>query len=402
MTIVLVALAGCSLAYLVACLAVTLAWQSERARRAAVTQRAAHLAPTATAALSTAHLPGVSVLKPLCGLEPDLDRNLRSFSDQTYPAFEVLCGTRDADDPALDVVQRLAIERPSRFQALPGAPTIGANPKVNTLAHLLPHARHSIIVIADSDIRVGPTYLERLVPPFTDPTVGVVTCLYRGSPTRSLWSRLGALAIDEWFRPSVLVARAAGSSAYCFGATIALRREVLDGIGGFEALGSHLADDYELGHRVRRLGLRAVVSDYEVATTVHEPSLAAMFGHELRWMRTIRAIQPIGHACSVVTYALPLTLLAAAVVARPWALGLPAAAVLLRLLLHWVSRRDRPEWIARTTDADLATGWMVPVRDLVSFGVWAASFVSRRVTWRQQAMRLRADGILHGVEEAAV
>lgn len=374
--------AGASLTYVVACIAVAWSWR-----------RPEEEPPPSL-------LPAVTVLKPLCGVEPGLEENLRSFCEQTHPTFQILFGARSPDDPALIVARRVAARFPGRdIRVLAGAVPLGANQKVNTLAHLVASARHDLFVIADSDIRVGPTYLQRVVAPLTDPSVGVVTCLYWGAPTRTLWSRLGALAIDEWFLPSVLISRALGSSTFCSGATMAIRRDVLERIGGFAALAPVLADDHELGRRVRELGLRSVISRYEVATTVHEPGLEALVNHELRWMRTVRTVEPIGHALCFVTYALPMTLLAALVVGlfapgHPWVVALPMLAIVLRVTLHYTL-----DYVRRPVVHDRASVWLVPLRDLLSFTVWAASFASRRVQWRQQAMRVRADGVLRAAEE---
>src|SRR5919199_2326410 len=210
-----VLIGGLSLLYAAMCIATAWVWRRRRADAAATA------------------LPPVTVLKPLCGLEPDLEENLRSFCDQSYPSVQILFGARSADDPALEVARRVAAAFPDRdIDVLSGERPLGANRKVNTLANLLPRARHDVLVIADSDIRVGATYLREIVAPLQNPSVGLVTCTYRGAPTSSFWSRLGALAIDEWVFPSVLVSLALGSADYCSGATMALRRETLEAIGG--------------------------------------------------------------------------------------------------------------------------------------------------------------------------
>jgi ceramide glucosyltransferase len=388
---VAITLAELSLVYVIACIVVTWEWQRGLARRR----------PGASATGS--HSPSVAVLKPVCGVEPDLEANLRSFCIQAYPHFEVIIGARDATDAALPVARRVASGAGTHGRIVVGGPWLGPNQKVNTLAQLGRHAEADVVVISDSDIRVDARYLAAVVEPLADPTVGVVTCLYRGAPTGTLWSQLGALAINEWFLPSVLVSRALGSEIYCSGATMAMRREVLDAIGGFEALAPLLADDHELGARIRRLGLRSVVSHYEVSTTVDETSLRALVHHELRWMRTIRVVQPLGHACSVVTYALPMTLPAALFAPQhPVLLGLPLLALAARLALHWVVSRG-PAPIGRDRRGSAASGqswlWLVPLRDLLSFAIWTASFANRRVVWRQQALHVRADGVLCGDEE---
>ncbi len=353
---------------------------------------------------SPAPLPPITVLKPLCGLEPGLEENLRSFCQQSHAEYELLIGARDATDPALDVARRVAAEFPHvDVQVIPGATRLGENRKINTLVHLATFARYDTLVIADSDIRVGPEYLRRVVTPLMDPTVGIVSCTYRGRPTGGLWSELGALAIDEWFIPSVLVAQGLGSNAYCSGTTMALRRDVLERVGGFEVLAPLLADDYELGARVRELGKSCVIPYYEVAATVNEPTLLDLVRHELRWMRTVRTVTPLGHALSFLTYVVPLTLLAwAASDFAPWALGLVALAVALRVTLHYVVSRPAtwdPDRVAIETARLPYLVWLVPIRDVMSFVMWVMSYMSRRVTWRGTELWVRRDGVLRTSDE---
>jgi ceramide glucosyltransferase len=378
------AIATASLAYLLCGLIAALIWR----RRRTATSRAS-FAP-------------VTIFKPVCGDEPELERNLLSFCDQDYPAdVEILVGARTADDPAIAVARRIQAARPdAAIRIITGAYAIGANQKVNTLARLDAEASHRLLVIADSDVRVGPTYLRHVTAPLADPAVGIVTCTYRGNPTPSIWSRLGALAVDDWYIASVRVALMFGSSAYCAGATMALRREVLDAAGGFEPLAPFLADDYQLGATIRGLGLRTVVSTYEPTLTTHEASPMALFDHELRWMRTIRTVQPLGHAFLFTTYALPMSLLAAPFLGA-WASAPFLLALLLRLALHSAGRRrgasDAPlEGDARLGIGPLAT--MLIVRDFLSLAIWAASFLGRRVSWRQQALRVHPDGVLSGAD----
>jgi ceramide glucosyltransferase len=346
----------------------------------------------------------VSILKPLCGLEFGLEENLRSFCDQSYADYEVLFGARDANDPALVVAGAVAAGSKCHSHIVVGGQQIGSNRKVNTLAHLANYARHAVIVIADSDVRVDPSYLREITAPLRDSRVGVVTCLFRALPTDTLWSRLGALASDEWFTPSVLVGRALGGNAYCHGNTIALRREVLEAIGGFRALAPLLADDYEIGARVRKLGLRCVLAQYETAVIVDEPSFQALVQHELRWLRTTRTVEPAGYASTVLTYAIPLSLLPAFFAGEHhWALAIPAVAILMRLGLHWVvaAARRSSQQLPRPEVDFGRLAWLIPLRDLLSFGLWAAAYLRRRVLWRGQVMRVEPDGALLGGEGQA-
>jgi ceramide glucosyltransferase len=347
-----------------------------------------------SAGRAVAQEPPMTVLKPLCGAEPGLEDNLRSFCSSAGPGTQLLLGARDADDPALAIARRVIAEFPAvDAEVVVGAPTIGLNAKVNTLARLAPLARHELLVIADSDTRVGPGDLTRVVTPLLTPAVGVVSCLFRSRPTDTFWSRLGALSIDEWFMPSVLVSRALQSPAYCSGPMVAIRREVLNAIGGFSALASMLADDYELGARVRRLGFQSVIADCEVTVTVDEHSCAGLSRHEVRWMRTVRTVTPIGHAFSVLTYTIPLAAVACvATGASPASLALLGLAVGLRAAVHWIvgSAEDGTQ----RPPSPPAPLWMVVLRDFFSLAMWVSSYGSRAITWRGRTLWVGSDGIL--------
>jgi len=335
----------------------------------------------------------VSILKPLHGDEADLYENLRSFCVQDYADYEVVFGVQDVLDPALQAVQRLRHEFPQREIHCVINPTHhGSNRKVSNLINLYQQARHDWLVLADSDIRVGPDYLQRVTAPLAQPQTGIVTCLYRARPTRGLWARLGALFIDEWFAPAVLVARLFGSSSFAFGATIALRRETLQMIGGFQALANQLADDYRLGELTRARGLRTVLSDYVVETGVNESSAADLWRHELRWLRTIRAVQPVGYLLMFINFGLPLMLLVCLLpTTRPLALPLLGITLATRTVLHFRTANGSG-WRGMSA---LPTLPLLPLRDALSLCVWAIGFTSRHVSWAGQEFTVAEDGSFH-------
>ncbi len=338
-----------------------------------------------SAAAPGAALPPVTVLKPLCGAEADLYDCLRSFCDQEYPDFQIVFGVADPADAAVGVVRRLQGEFPGRDLRLVVDPRLhGASRKVSNLINMMREARHGFLVLADSDVEVRPQYLSRVVAPLLDPRVGIVTCAYRGRPRPGLWSALGAMFINEWFIPSVRVAALTGSRDFAFGVTIALRREVLERIGGFEGIADQLADDYRLGELTRRAGLATVLSDVVVDTRVDEPSLRALVRHELRWLRTIRVVRPAGFALSFVTLGVPVAALGAALASgsRP-ALALLAGTGAARLVICFA---------ARSTGSPVTRCLLIPVRDLLSVCLWAASFTTRRVHWRNGRYRVARDG----------
>lgn len=356
----------------------------------------AYLAATVVAAIrfarrraaAPAGRPPVSVLKPLYGADPGLYENLLSFADQEYPALQIVFGVRSSDDGALPIARRVIAERPGRDIALVVDPRVSCrNLKVANLVNMLPTARHDILVFADADIRVGRDYLATVTAPLRDPTIGLVTCLYKGLSTGGLWSRFGALHINYGFLPSALVGETIGAGGGVFGATMALRRAVLDRIGGLAVVRDELADDHRIGSAVRGAGLVTTLSPYLVDTSVSEKSLKCLWQHELRWARTVRLMAPAGFAGSILTHAIAIAALATVICGFSLtSLGFLAISCALRGATALT--------VARALRLPMADLWLLPVRDLLSFAVFIGSFFGRSVAWRDQLFRIEPNGII--------
>jgi ceramide glucosyltransferase len=331
----------------------------------------------------------VTILKPLCGAEPHLLEGLRSFARQEYPQLQIVFGVRDAADPAIEVVHQLQQEFPALDATLVVDPRVhGENLKASNLINMLPSARHPLLLISDSDVRVGPGYLEAIVSALTPPDVGAVTCLYRGRAGPGLRSRLAALFINDWYFPAVLVSQALGNRSFASGVTIALRRRTLEAIGGLQVIADHLADDWLMCERVRRLGLKTVLSPVVVDTEVPEETFRAHAHRELRWMRTIRTVAPLGYAFMGFSIFLPLALLGA-LLAWPsvWALAPAGLTLASRLDIHRQQRRRG----ATRVGYDWA---LIPLRDGLLLAVWIAGFLGRGITWRGRRYRVGSGGAL--------
>jgi ceramide glucosyltransferase len=330
--------------------------------------------------------PAVTILKPLNDAEPCLFENLSSFCAQDYPSpVQIICGVQDPQDTAIGVVERLKASFPGAdLQLVVDQTAHGANLKVANLVNMARHARHDCIVLADSDIGVEPRYLAQVTAALAASGVGAVTCLYHGVAATGFWSRLSALAIDAHFLPNVLVGLRTGLAAPCFGSTIALTRERLAEIGGFEAFADRLADDYAIGDAVRARGLRVAAPNMLVAHSCSESSFVDLWRHELRWARTIRSVDPLGYAGSLVTHPLAWALIAVAAGAPAFGTGVGALAIASRVVLLRAVRRNfrlaAPPY------------WLLPIRDLLSFAVFVWSFCGRDLTWRGRSHHMRADG----------
>jgi ceramide glucosyltransferase len=328
----------------------------------------------------------ISVLKPLCGNEPNLFENLLSFCDQVYPQYQIIFGAADPADPALQVARAVAARFPERdIEIVAGRAHPSGNPKVGNLLGMIDLARHPLIIIADSDIRVGRDYLQAVAGCFEDASTGAATCIYGGVPGTSLASRLGAMQVNDHFAPSVMVATALEPLTYCFGATMAVKRDVLARIGGLHAIAEHLADDYLLGKLVAETGHVVALVPYAVQTTIADDTLRALWRRELRWARAISGQRPAGYAGSVVTYVLPFAAASALASRTPFSATIFAVSAMLRVVLHYDGRRA----FAPQSPASV---WLIPLRDLFGLAVWAASFCGKRVLWKTGDYRLDAGG----------
>ena len=357
------------------------AWVAVRLRRNSGAQRW-----LGSGAASAQQALAVTVLKPLCGAEPGLDRSLRSFCEQEYAGgMQIVFGVQHPADPALAVLEGLKRDYPRLYLTVVVDPTRhGASAKVSNLINMMRAARHDWLVLADSDVRVPPGYLKTVTAPLADPGVGIVTCPYHGVPRPGLWSLLGTLFVNDWFIPSVHVAAFFGSRAFAFGATIAMRRDALDAIGGFGAIADQLADDYRLGQLTRRRGQRTVLSHVVVDTSVDERSFRHLAQHGLRWLRTIRVVRPGGYTLSAVTFSLPIAVIGCALAGgTPLTLSLLAATVVLRLMLHLAVQTPTRTW---------SRLWAIPLADALGFALWCGAFLTREVQWRQGRYRVARDG----------
>jgi ceramide glucosyltransferase len=329
----------------------------------------------------------VTILKPLHGDEIGLYENLSSFFEQDYPGLvQIVFGVEDPNDAAIATVERLRAAYPERAIELVIEPrAMGSNPKVANLINMQPRIAHGIVVLADSDIRVPRDYLSRLVGALGR-LGGVVSCPYSGISTGNVWSKLARMTIDSHFLPGVIVGSKLKLSRPCLGSTIALHRTTLAAIGGFEPLADCLADDYVLGELVAERGGAVSILPFVVGHVCGESSFIELWRHELRWALTIRTIDPLGYVGWIVTHAFPLALLAL-IFGGGWpATGLALAALGCRAILIFATERGY--------GLPAHPYWLIPVRDLLSFAVFAAGFVARDVSWRGHHYELMSQGLL--------
>ena len=330
----------------------------------------------------SAALPSVSILKPVRGLDPAMYAALRSQAEQRYPEFEILFGVSDGHDPAIPVIQQLQRDFPNLPIVLHVGSEPAANAKVGVLAHLSKFARYPVWLVNDSDIHVTPDYLSAVVAPLGDAGVGVVTCLYRpiGHSPASRWEAFG-IAID--FMPSTLVAQLLGVREFGLGSTLCFRARELQSAGGFAVLADYIADDYQLARRLVEPGRTAHLSRYIVETSLGDASWRGVWQHQLRWSRTIRATKPAGFAGLPFSHA-GVWALAATCLHMPLIAGLLVAARIAAALAGG--------WLVLRVDRNPVWALLAPVWDLCAFCVWAASYGSRSVLWRDRRLRIQPDG----------
>ncbi len=338
---------------------------------------------------------GVSVLKPLKGLDVDLYENLASLCRQDYQPLQILCGVANETDPAVAVVRRLQLDFPQLdIELVVDGRIYGANYKVSNLIHLYRKACYDLIVIADSDIRVGPNYLASLNQAVAEPGVGLATCVYRAVNRGPLPSLVESLFINTDFTPLVMVARVVEASTYAFGATIAIRRQVLDEIGGLHGLVNTLADDYQLGYRVAAKGYRLVLINETVDTVLSIDTWRRLFDHQLRWARTYRICRPGGYFASIVTHGTLWALLNALYHSfSPIACAVSAAVLCLRYASAMnISWRHLG---SQTTGLQML---MLPVKDLLFDVIWLLAFAGDTVVWGGTRFRVDRNGEMREID----
>ncbi len=332
-------------------------------------------------------LPTMSVLKPLYGLEPELEENLATFCEQDYPSYEVFFAVRDPADPAAEIARRVIEAHPScTASVVTGGGAQLRNPKIANLSAALPSTKGEIIVIADSDMRANREYLRGVAAPFADERVGAVTAIYAARSIGSLASWLGAMYVNEQFVPSVLVATLLQPLRFAFGATMAVRRSVLTEIGGVTAIGGTIADDYTLGRLVSAHGYRVALAGTIPQTLISETSVRDLLTREIRWARTIRSVRPAGYVGSVVTFPLvfavfDLLFLPGVMLGAALLIASLTARVALDVLAHRMLRVP-----------DQARPWLVPLRELLSLVVWAAGLFGSGALWRRRNLAVTNKG----------
>lgn len=334
------------------------------------------------------HAPPVTILKPLKGPGLELLANLETFCRQDYPTYQIVFGVEDPDDPAVDVVRRLQRAFPERDLVLSIGAHDAANGKIGTLMQMMEHAAHDVLVVSDADIRVAPDYLRTMVRPLQRPEVGLSTCLYRGRGTFGLPTVLESLFINTDFVPMVLIGNWIGIRT-AYGASIAIKREALDAVGGFAVAADRLADDYVLGHRVAAAGYALAVLPYVVETILDAVTIRDVWRHQIRWARTYRTVQPFGWllaiAIQVTTWAVLLWLATGGAPPAPQVLlaALGTRVVSLGVLMLQLRERETP-----------LSFWLLPVKDLALSAIWLVSWFGRTVEWSGRRFRIEPDGRL--------
>ena len=339
-----------------------------------------------------ARLPPVSVLKPVHGLEARLKENIESFFQQDYPDYEILFAADEPNDAALEVVREVCARYPNIPSRVLVTGTPWPNPVVYAFHCMAEAAAHDILVTTDSDVEVDPRYLREIVPPLLDPRVGMVTCVYRGKNAAGFFSGLTAIGMSVEMTAGVLVANLLEGMKFGLGPTTVLRKDSLASIGGYTALKDYIAYDFAIGNLIAKAGYRVALSGHIIDHVVNQKSFRHMWQNQLRWAQTTRYSRPKGHFGSGLIFAMPYGLLGflAAAGLGHWGIGalLLGAAVLNRLVEAWLVG-----WMVVRDPQIRRSPWLYPLRDLLGFLVWFASYLKLRYVWRDSRFELKGTRI---------
>lgn len=335
--------------------------------------------------------PGFSVLKPLCGHDEGLEENLRSFFVQEYPNYEIFFGVHRADDPAAEVAEKIIQEHcnsPVKARLIVTGESPIPNAKAFSLNRLVREAQHGLLVMCDSDVRVEPDLLSRLAREFDNSRVGLITCPYRAVPGKSIWSKTEAVGMNTELLGGVMVARMIEGMRFALGCTIAVRREVLEAMGGFGYLQEFLAEDFVIGQRTAEMGYEVLLSSAVIQHRIGSQSLLRNFAHRLRWARSTRRSRPAGYWGQLFTYPLPLALLLVAL----WPMAWPV--LIVTIALRTAAAVATAEFVVH--DPLLRRQcWLLPLQDLLGFVVWMGGFLGDKIIWRDRKCTVLRDGRLH-------
>jgi ceramide glucosyltransferase len=334
--------------------------------------------------------PAVSILKPLCGLDDGLEENLRSFFIQDYPEYEVLLGVHTVDDPAVPVAEKVIHELSGKVAArliITGESPI-PNAKSFSLNRMVREARYNLLVMGDSDIRVTPNLLSHLATEFQDEHIGLVSCPYLSVPGNTLWSRLEAVGMNTELLGGVLVARMMEGMRFALGCTLAVRRSVLEEMGGFNYLQEFLAEDFVIGQRAAELGHGVLFSSYVIEHRIGSQGMMRNLGHRLRWARSTRRSRPAGYWGQIFTYPLAWALLLWAIHPSAWPV------VLLTLLVRGVAAVATARYVLRDPVTQ-KQWWLLPLQDVLGFLIWIGGFIGDTIIWRDRKCTVLRDGRLH-------
>ncbi|HEY7403696.1 MAG TPA: glycosyltransferase [Candidatus Angelobacter sp.] len=332
----------------------------------------------------------ISILKPLCGYDEGLEENLRSFFVQDYAAYEVLLGVHREDDPAALLAAKIIGEYAGKVKArliITGESPI-PNAKAYSLNRLVREAKHDLLVMSDSDIRVKPCLLARLAQEFQDERIGLITCPYLAVPGRSLWSRLEAIGMNTELLGGVLVARMMEGMRFALGCTLAVRRSVLDDMGGFSYLQDFLAEDFVIGQRAAELGHGVLLSSCVIEHRIGSQGLLANFGHRIRWARSTRRSRPAGYWGQIFTYPLAWALLLWATYHVAWPV------ILITLVLRGAAAVATAHFVLRDP-LIRRQWWLLPLQDVLGVLVWISGFAGDTIVWRDRKCTVLRDGRLH-------
>ena len=342
-------------------------------------------------AANNEQLPPVSIIKPVHGLEAQLERNLESFFVQDYPGYEILFGADEADDPALEVIRAVSARHPNvRSRIIVHGKPPWPNPQTYSLHRLSEAAQHEILIASDSDVEVSPSYIRDVVTPLLDQGVGMVTCLYRGKNVGDFWSFMSALSMSVEEPAGVLVANLLEGMKFGLGPTIALRKEALVKVGGYAAFHDYSANDFILGNLISKAGYEVVLSDHVIDHIVNQSTFRRMWQNQLRWSITARYCRPKGYLGMGLVFAMPYGLLgfmAAGLLGHPgYGTLLLGIAVINRLIEAWAVG-----WLVNRDAEVLRRILVYPLRDLLGFAVWCAGYLGGRIAWRDSRFELSGE-----------
>lgn len=333
--------------------------------------------------------PPITILKPVCGMENMAYDNFVSFCEQAYPVYQIIFGVKDLNDPIVSVINKIVKNfKHIDIELVVCERLLCSNPKINSLIAMQDKAKYPYLLVSDSDIRVGPTYLQEMIQCMNNQEVGIVTSLLKSVST-GFFSTVEAIGLATESLPRTLCAWKF-NNIHALGGSMLIRQSALKKIGGISVVADHIAEDYLLGKLFMDVGYRIILSNYIVDNVSKKEMMIDVVRRKIRWDKGVFIYEPLGYLAIIFTYGSVFAFVFL-LISHASSMGVAVFCLVLgsRLLMGWT--------IGANYLNDTAVKkyfWLSPLQDFYSFIIWIKCILINKMYWRESCFKIEKNGKL--------